>query len=184
MTKKSLSPLKMKTLIASLQCKFSALIFLIFLILHRDDSSSDDEAASVRLFRPGADIPPAGRQPLKTRKRKSGDAAPKKKQTPFGKDKNFDPTTKNVKKKLDPLIQAFKALGPSSKKDTDLEQVIQFEKDQARKKFEQMSAEDLVKKGSKFGMSSNPAAITTAAKKDLYIEHLARIEAYQKLNLM
>jgi hypothetical protein len=89
-----------------------------------------------------------------------------------------------VKKKLEPLIQAFKALGTSSKKDTDLEQVIQFEKDQARKKLEQMSAEDLVKKGSKFGMSSNPTAINTAAKRDQYIEHLARIEAYQKLNLL
>ena len=89
-----------------------------------------------------------------------------------------------MKNKLDPLIQAFNALGPSSKKDTDLEQVIQFEKDQAREKFKQMSAEDLVKKGSKFGMSSNPTAIQTAAKKDQYIEHLARIEAYQKLNLL
>jgi len=59
-----------------------------------------------------------------------------------------------VKNKLDPLIIAFKAHAISSKKDKDLEEVIKFEKNEAREKYDRMSDEMLVKKGSKFGIQT------------------------------
>ncbi|CBY16073.1 unnamed protein product [Oikopleura dioica] len=126
-------------------------------IIQKDDSTSNDDSTSdnLRLFRRGSDIPASGREKLKTRKRQIEDTNPeKKKKRSFGKVKTFDPATANVKNKLDPLIIAFKAHAISSKKDKDLEEVIKFEKNEAREKYDRMSDEMLVKKGSKFGIQT------------------------------
>ena len=86
-----------------------------------------------------------------------------------------------MKDKFNPRVRQALTAGARENTEDDrlMEMVAQAEKREAIRKFQRMTDDQLIKIGAKFGLGSSQNALRTKDRKELYIEHLSRIEAYK-----
>ena len=151
----------------------------------KSSSSDDDSEPSGRIFRPGATLTPAGRAKLQSKKRAfssdgSSDDQPRKRTNirGFGQPVMLDISSVGIRKTLDPIILKAKDNGELSRKDLAREEIIKLEMNEAKEKYRRMSDDQLVGVGSDFGLGSTTNVLKTKARREQYIDHLARISVY------
>ena len=151
----------------------------------KSSSSDDDSEPSCRIFRPGATLTPAGRAKLQSKKRAfssdgSSDDQPRKRTNMrgFRQPVILDKSSVGIRKTLDPIILKAKDDCELSRKDSAREEIIKLEMHEAKEKYRRMSDDQLVAVGSDFGLGSTTNVLKTKAKREQYIDHLARISVY------
>jgi len=151
----------------------------------KSSSSDEDSEPSGRIFRPGATLTPAACAKLQSKKRAfssdgSSDDQPRKRTNirGFRQPVILDKSSVGIRKTLDPIIQKAKDDYELSRKDMAREEIIQLEMNEAKEKYRRMSDDQLVAVGRDFGLGSTTNVLKTKAKREQYIDHLARISVY------
>ena len=90
----------------------------------------------------------------------------------------LDKFSVGIRKTLDPIILRMKDDCELSRKDLAREEIIKLEMNEAKEKYRRMSDDQLVAVGRDFGLGSTTNVLKTKAKREQYIDHLARISVY------